>query len=476
MKASVTRRRARLASQAAERRKARFERDAQLRSTARQMALRFGNQLKAKAPSPSSVEIAAVPAAGVAPAKAIASAYATNTHPHLGQPVQRRDWAMPLVGAVAAALAALFVVRPVWLSMALTPAVPVTSVAGSAEAARPLDLRSVPVIVPLQASLTVSAVETQDVAGAAESGAGSSPTPGSITIALQGPPDAVSGATAPPPLQMGLAPGDAPAGPLRELAAREGGGTEEETAAAAQCQWEKPEKQTGTVAPVAGETPEAFGKALAAAAVRQTHDFGVYTDKYRTLAFPMGDVPKLYGVCTDVIIRAYRVLGVDLQARVHAAQLGSGDASIAHRRTFTLRRYFASRGASLPISAFAEDYLPGDVVTYYRPQNSGSRDHIAIVADAIGPSGHPMIVHNRGWGPQMEDALFVDKITGHYRYTRLQDQIAVAVTVKKAFRKQLAGNSKSNTVKDTTHIRRRVKALRTILKSRQVAGRSAIKQ
>ncbi|MEZ5898809.1 MAG: DUF1287 domain-containing protein [Hyphomicrobiaceae bacterium] len=166
-----------------------------------------------------------------------------------------------------------------------------------------------------------------------------------------------------------------------------------------------------------------FGRALAAAALRQTSDFVVYTDKYRKLAYPMGDVPALFGVCTDVVIRAYRTLGIDLQALIHASRIGSADTSIAHRRTFTLRRYFASRGASAPITDFAEDYLPGDIVTYDRPQNSGSRDHIAIVSDVIAPSGRPMIVHNRGWGPQLEDALFVDRITGHYRYRGRIDPI-----------------------------------------------------
>ncbi len=159
-----------------------------------------------------------------------------------------------------------------------------------------------------------------------------------------------------------------------------------------------------------------FGMALAVAAQRQTAEFTVYTDKYRRMTYPMGDVPALFGVCTDVVIRAYRALGVDLQALIHIARIGPADTSIAHRRTFTLRRYFASRGASMPISEFAEDYEPGDIVTYYRPQNRGSRDHIAIVSNQIAPSGRPMIVHNRGWGPQIEDALFVDKITGHYRY------------------------------------------------------------
>lgn len=161
---------------------------------------------------------------------------------------------------------------------------------------------------------------------------------------------------------------------------------------------------------------ENFGDRLAEAARRQVGALVIYSDAYRRIAFPMGDVPPLFGVCTDVVIRAYRALGIDLQDLVHKARIGSGDASIDHRRTETLRRFFASRGQSLAITSFLEDYQPGDVVTYHRPQNRHSRSHIAIVSDVIAPSGRPMIVHNRGWGPQLEDALFVDQITGHYSF------------------------------------------------------------
>lgn len=167
---------------------------------------------------------------------------------------------------------------------------------------------------------------------------------------------------------------------------------------------------------IASLTPAAFGEALAAAAQAQTNDFVIYNDKYRAIAYPGGDVQPLYGVCTDVIIRAYRALGIDLQPLVHEARLGSGDTSIDHRRTEVLRSFFARFGEMLPITAYAEDYLPGDIVTYNRPQNRHSRSHIAMVSSVPGPSGRYMIVHNRGWGPQLEDGLFVDEITGHYRY------------------------------------------------------------
>ena len=165
-----------------------------------------------------------------------------------------------------------------------------------------------------------------------------------------------------------------------------------------------------------------FGRSLAAAARTQIDDLVVYTDRYRRLAYPMGDVASLYGVCTDVVIRAYRSVGLDLQKLVHETRVGSGDTSIEHRRVETLRRFFATHGLSLPASEFAEDYKPGDIVTYYRPQNRHSRSHIAIVADEIGASGNPMIIHNRGWGPQLEDGLFVDQITGHYRFAGLRSK------------------------------------------------------
>ena len=80
-------------------------------------------------------------------------------------------------------------------------------------------------------------------------------------------------------------------------------------------------------------------------------------------------------------------------------------------------RFFARHGVSIPVTEFPEDYQPGDIVTYHQPLGRGSQLHIAIVSDVIAASGRPMIVHNRGWGPQIEDALFYNKVTGHYRYS-----------------------------------------------------------
>lgn len=163
-------------------------------------------------------------------------------------------------------------------------------------------------------------------------------------------------------------------------------------------------------------SPAVFGRKLARAARAQTYDLVVYSERYRQIGFPNGDIPRFYGVCTDVVIRAYRALGVDLQVLVHDARIGTGDTSIDHRRTQTLRRFFARYGVSLPMTDFVEDYQPGDIVTYHRASGRTSQSHIAIVSDVIAPSGRPMIVHNRGWGPQLEDALFASAITGHYRF------------------------------------------------------------
>ncbi len=165
-----------------------------------------------------------------------------------------------------------------------------------------------------------------------------------------------------------------------------------------------------------GVDAETFGRRLSAAALAQTEDLVIYTARYQAMAFPMGDVLAMHGACIDVVIRAYRTVGIDLQEEVQRARPSRGDPNIDHRRTENMRRFFERHGTSLPITEFPEDYKPGDVVTYYRPFSRISTSHIAIVTDVLGPSGRPMIVHNRGYGPQLEDALFVDRVTGHYRY------------------------------------------------------------
>jgi uncharacterized protein len=170
--------------------------------------------------------------------------------------------------------------------------------------------------------------------------------------------------------------------------------------------------QQRSAAPPAGE----FGAALAAAARRQTSHFVFYNPAYTKIAYPMGDVPRYFGVCTDVVVRAYRVFGIDLQVLVQTSGAGSGDPNIDHRRVEVLRRFFGRAGTSLPITANPADYKPGDLVTYYMPNGWLSKTHIAIVAAEKTALGVPLVIHNRGWGVEAEDWLFAEKITGHFRY------------------------------------------------------------
>lgn len=163
--------------------------------------------------------------------------------------------------------------------------------------------------------------------------------------------------------------------------------------------------------------PSNFPAALAAAARRQTSHFVFYNPAYTKIAYPMGDVPSYFGVCTDVVVRAYRSLGIDLQVLVQRSGAGTGDTNIDHRRVEVLRRFFAGAGTSLPITANPADYKPGDIVTYHMPNGWLSKTHIVIVAAEKTLTGTPLVIHNRGWGVQAEDWLFAEKITGHFRYT-----------------------------------------------------------
>jgi uncharacterized protein YijF (DUF1287 family) len=164
---------------------------------------------------------------------------------------------------------------------------------------------------------------------------------------------------------------------------------------------------------------------LVAAAIERTNHEVRYDGSYRRIGYPGGDVPLDVGVCTDLVVRAYRAVGVDLQKLVHEDMssafsaypalwgLSRPDPNIDHRRVPNLQTFLKRRGAELPISSNAGDYLLGDLVTWMLP---GNLPHIGIVSGIRSASGHPMVVHNIGRGPEIEDALFKFEITGHYRY------------------------------------------------------------
>lgn len=166
---------------------------------------------------------------------------------------------------------------------------------------------------------------------------------------------------------------------------------------------------------------------LVAAARSQVGVTLYYNPAYEKLAYPGGDIPLERGVCTDVVVRAYRKLGFDLQQLVHQDmkkawsayphvqkwQLKKPDPNIDHRRVPNLATFFGRHGTTVPPSKQGRDYLPGDVVTWRLP---GNKTHIGIVADKHTASGVPLMIHNIGAGTQEEDMLFKYDITGHYRW------------------------------------------------------------
>jgi uncharacterized protein YijF (DUF1287 family) len=169
----------------------------------------------------------------------------------------------------------------------------------------------------------------------------------------------------------------------------------------------------------------AASPALVDAARQQTRGRVVYDGSYVRIGYPMGDVPADRGVCTDVIIRAYRAVGIDLQVLVHQDMrahfaayprnwgLTRPDPNIDHRRVPNLQTYFERAGARIDGARRASDYLPGDLVTWRLP---GNLPHIGFVSDRKAASGRPLIIHNIGAGPVEDDILFAHPVTGHYRF------------------------------------------------------------
>ena len=152
-----------------------------------------------------------------------------------------------------------------------------------------------------------------------------------------------------------------------------------------------------------------------------------YDPVYRRLDYPGGDVPLATGVCTDVLIRALRQQGLDLQKSVHEDMrahfsayprnwgLQRPDRNIDHRRVPNLMTWFRRQGMALEVSDKSADYQAGDIVTW---DLGRGLTHIGIVSDRTSPAGVPLVLHNIGRGTQEEDILFGFAITGHYRFVR----------------------------------------------------------
>lgn len=149
-----------------------------------------------------------------------------------------------------------------------------------------------------------------------------------------------------------------------------------------------------------------------------------YDGSYQRLDYPGGDVPMHTGVCTDVLVRAYRELDIDLQLRVHEDMrrafaeypqnwgLRGPDRNIDHRRVPNLQSYFRRHGSELPVSSDGGDFQPGDIVSW---RLDSGLPHIGIVSDRS-HDGRPLIIHNIGGGVREEDMLFDYAVTGRYRY------------------------------------------------------------
>jgi uncharacterized protein len=165
---------------------------------------------------------------------------------------------------------------------------------------------------------------------------------------------------------------------------------------------------------------------LSTAAISLTKDRVSYDPAYFTLKYPNGDVPARKGVCTDVVVRAYRKLGLDLQKNVHEDMqahfdlypkkwnLNHTDSNIDHRRVPNLMTYFSRYGKEKTISKNPADYQPGDIVCW---NLGGAITHIGIVVNQRSSDGKRfLIVHNIGSGQVLADCLFSYKIIGHYRY------------------------------------------------------------
>ena len=171
-----------------------------------------------------------------------------------------------------------------------------------------------------------------------------------------------------------------------------------------------------------------FFTKLSESALSLTQNKVTYDPKYYSITYPNGDIPSDRGVCTDVVIRAYRKLGIDLQKEIHEDMktnfalypkiwgLKTTDKNIDHRRVPNLMTFFERHNAKLSITRNANDYKPGDIVCW---NLGGAITHIGIVVDQKSQDGkRNLIVHNIGGGQVLADCLFEYKIIGHYRYQK----------------------------------------------------------
>jgi hypothetical protein len=185
-------------------------------------------------------------------------------------------------------------------------------------------------------------------------------------------------------------------------------------------QWlEPPITRVAVTSPVA--------KKIVEAAHSQKGD--AYNASYRKMAYPGGDVPRGGGACTDVVVRALRGAGYDLQKLIHEDMkrdfkrypdpwgLGRTDSNIDHRRVPNQMAFFEKYGHSLPLGTTGNalaSWKPGDIISW---KLEGGKWHTGIVSDGVGARGKPLVIHN-AWMCIEQDYLDHWEIVGHYRFPK----------------------------------------------------------
>ncbi len=165
------------------------------------------------------------------------------------------------------------------------------------------------------------------------------------------------------------------------------------------------------------EAEQQWTRKLVRAARKQIGMTTGYDPAYVSLDYPGGDVPRESGVCTDVVIRAYRdAFDVDLQQLVHEDMMAAfglypktwgltrADRNIDHRRVPNLERYFQRQGYERDAPGTREDWQAGDLITM---RLGGRMPHIAIFSGHDAVTGTAMYVHNIGGGTR-EDEMYAD--------------------------------------------------------------------
>lgn len=188
--------------------------------------------------------------------------------------------------------------------------------------------------------------------------------------------------------------------------------------------------RTESAAFLVSQNSPTFEQKLSDAAISIIDQSIDYDPAYFSIKYPNGDIPKNKGVCTDVIIRTYRKLGIDLQKEVHEDMLANfslypnvkkwgmtkTDTNIDHRRVPNLEVFFERKGEKLSVTQNGKDYKTGEIVTW---MINNKLPHIGIITSNKSKDGQRnLIVHNVGGGQVLEDCLFEYKIVGHYRYTK----------------------------------------------------------